>query len=210
MALVADCSYSGLKSLPVSLPEYTDWLLFSGNNLTLLNIQNAQSIELLKNVSKLDFSYSKIRNVSPQFFDIFIKSNNLLYLNLSKNELITLPESIKNISSLQTLTITGNKFKCSCDNIWMKDWFLNETNLIDDYEKVLCQMTSGKWIPIVKMDKADLGCVSSDAAFSLWIISSRYFILIQKEFNGQNLTVFYSHIVYCYIIFQNLNFIKFY
>ena len=186
MALVADCSYSGLNSIPESLPEHTDWLLFSGNNLTSLNIQNAQHTEFFKNLSKLDLYNSKIRNISSQFWDILIKSNNLLYLNLSKNELMTLPESIKNISSLQTLKITGNKFKCSCDNMWMKDWLLNETDLVEDYEKVLCQMTSGKWIPVVKMDKTDLGCVSNDLGFSIWMIASMYFIIMHKKFIEEN------------------------
>ena len=79
MALVADCSYSGLISLPESLPEHTDWLLFYGNNITSLTIQNAQHTEILKNLSKLDLYNSKIRNISSQLWDIFIKSHNLLY-----------------------------------------------------------------------------------------------------------------------------------
>ena len=53
----------------------------------------------------------------------------------------------------------------------MKNWFLNETKLIDDYEEVLCQMASGKWIPIVKIDKADMGCVQSEEKFSIWKIT---------------------------------------
>ena len=102
---------------------------------------------------------------------MFTESNNLLHLDLSKNDLVTLPENIKNLSSLQTLKISGNKFKCSCDNIWMKDWFLNETDIIKDYEDVLCKMASGKWIPIIKMDKADMGCIPSEEIFSTWKIT---------------------------------------
>ena len=90
LALVADCSQSGLTRVPDSLPEHTDWLLLSGNNLTSLNIQHAQNYELLKNLSMLDLYNSKIRNISSQFLDLFIKGNNLLYLNLSNNELKTL------------------------------------------------------------------------------------------------------------------------
>ena len=60
----------------------------------------------------------------------------------------------------------------------MKDWLLNDTELIEDYENVLCQMTSGKWIPIVKMDKTDMGCgpnVSKAVEmFSTWQIADRY------------------------------------
>ena len=173
-ALVADCSHSGLINLPNSLPEHTDWLLLSGNNLTSLSIKNTQNTELLKYLKKLHLHSSKITNISSKFLDIFTETNNLLHLDLSKNELITLPENVQNLSSLQTLNIFDNKFKCSCDNIWMKDWFLNETDLIADFETVLCQMTSGKWIPIVKMDKTDMGCVPSEEIFPTWKIAGRY------------------------------------
>ena len=154
--------------MPNSLPEHTNWLLLSGNNFTSLNTLSLQNTELLQYLTKLDLHGSKIRNVSSKMFDIFVENNNLTYLDLSNNELTILPENMQNLSSLQTLKITGNKFKCSCDNIWMKDWLLNETDLIEDYENVLCQMTSGKWIPIVKMDKVDMGCIPSES-FSAWI-----------------------------------------
>ena len=172
---MANCSYSGLTNVPVSLPEHTDWLLLSGNNLTLLDTVTTESIELLQYLTKLDLSGSKIRNISSEFFNIFVENNSLLYLDLSKNELITLPENVKNVSSLQTLKITGNKFKCSCENIWMKDWVQNETDLIYDYENVLCQMSSGKWIAMVKMDKTDMGCVPTfEDHFPTWKISGMY------------------------------------
>ena len=170
-ALVANCSYSGLTDLPDSLPEDTDWLILSGNNLTSIKINSTQSRKLLQYLRKLDLHSNKITNVSSRILEMFTESNNLLHLDLSKNDLVTLPENIKNLSSLQTLKISGNKFKCSCDNIWMKDWVLNETDVIKDYEDVLCQMTSGKMIPIVKMDKADMGCIPSEEIFSTWKIT---------------------------------------
>ena len=116
-ALVANCSYSGLTDLPDLLPEDTDWLILSGNNLTSLKINSTQSSKLLQHLRKLDLHSSKIRNISPRFLEIFTESNNLLHLDLSKNDLVTLPENIKNLSSLQILKIGGNKLKCSCDNI---------------------------------------------------------------------------------------------
>ena len=171
-ALVADCSYTGLTDLPNSLLEHTDFLLLSLNNLTSLNIFSKKNVEILQYLKKLDLHGNKIRNVASIFLDIFIESNNLLFLDLSRNELRSMPENIKNLSSLQTLKITDNKFKCSCDNIWMKDWFLNESDLIYDYENVLCQMTSGKLNPIVKMDKADMECIpNSVEPISTWKIA---------------------------------------
>ena len=154
--------------MPHSLPEHTNWLLLSGNNFTSLNTLNIQNTELFQYLTKLDLHGSQIRNSSSELLDTFAENNNLTYLHF-----YILPENVQNLSSLQILKITGNKFKCSCDNIWMKDWLLNETDLIEDYENVLCQMTSGKWIPIVKMDKADMGCNPSEV-FSVWKIAGRY------------------------------------
>ena len=57
----------------------------------------------------------------------------------------------------------------------MKEWLLNETQVVDDFENVGCQMKSGKWIPIVHMDKADMGCVpTTGQPLSAWEIAGKY------------------------------------
>ena len=118
--LVADCSNSGINNLSDTYPEHTDWLRLSGNNFTVLSLQNNKVIQMLKSLSILDLNSCKVRNISSQFFDIFKEDSNLLHLGLSNNELITIPKCVQNLSSLQTLRIVNNKFKCSCDNIWME------------------------------------------------------------------------------------------
>ena len=106
--LVANCSDSGLQNVPALLPEHSNWLLLSGNNLIVLNTINSQSTELLQYLTKLDLNGSKIRNISSAFFDIFVENNTLLYLDLSKSELRSIPENVQNLSSVQTLKISGN------------------------------------------------------------------------------------------------------
>ena len=110
-------------------------------------------------------------NVSAEVVDGFIQSHKLLYFNISHNKLISLPENIKNLTTLKTLKLSGNTFECSCENFWMKKWLLNETQVVDDFEKIKCKMKSGKKIAVVHMDKTDMGCVDSmDNALSLWKI----------------------------------------
>ena len=109
--LVAECSESGLRHLPDSLPEQTDWLLLSENHFTSLAV-NTDTTARLEYISKLDLSSNELKNISSHFLDIFMTSNNLSYLDISNNHLTSLPESLQNLSSLQTLKITGNKFKC--------------------------------------------------------------------------------------------------
>ena len=166
--VVANCSYSGLTHIPDSLPEQTDWLLLAGNNISSLK---TESNDTLYHLSQLDLYDNSISNISFEAIDHFIQTNTLMYLNISKNQLRNLPENIKNLTSLTTLKIHGNIFECSCENFWMKEWLLNETQIVDDYKNIKCQMKSEKWIPVVRMDKADMGCVhSSEDMFALWKI----------------------------------------
>ena len=116
--------------------------------------------------------------------DGFIQTNSLIYFNISNNHLKSLPENIKNLTSLKTLKISGNKFKCSCKSFWMKEWLLNETRVVEDFENIKCQMNSGKWISVVHMDKTEMGCMdSSGDTFSIWNILSRFTILVFSPFS---------------------------
>ena len=170
-ALVADCSHSGLTHIPDAIPEETDWLLLSGNNISSLTIESSPLNDTLYHLSQLDLSGNSLVNVSAEVVNDFIQSDNLLYFNISNNKLISLPENIKNLTSLKTLKLSGNTFECSCENFWMKQWLLNETQVVDDFENIKCKMKSGKRIPVVHMDKTDMGCVDSmDNMFSLWKI----------------------------------------
>ena len=110
--------------------------------------------------------------------DGFIQTNTLMYLNISNNKLSSLPENIKNLTSLKTLKVSGNIFECSCENFWMKQWLLNETQVVENFESIKCKMKSGKRIPVVHMDKADMGCVDSmDNVFHLWKILGKIYII---------------------------------
>ena len=107
----------------------------------------------------MDLRGNSLTNISAEVFDGFIQTNSLLHLDLSNNEISHLPDEIRNLISIRTLKITRNKFKCSCETFWMKEWLLNETQVVEGFENIKCQMKSGKWIPIVHMDKTDMGCV---------------------------------------------------
>ena len=82
-------------------------------------------------ISKLDLRANKIERLSKDFLKVFVQASQLLSLDISENNLTSLPTNIKNISSLNEPWISGNKFKCRCDSIWMKDWILdNKTEVV--------------------------------------------------------------------------------
>ena len=174
--LVANCSYSGLTEVPDSLPEQTDWLLLSGNNISSLTSGTATNNNILYHLSHLDLYDNNVANISGEMIDGFILTNTLLYLDISSNQLNSLPDNIKNLTSLKTLKISGNKFDCTCKALWMKQWFLNETQIVENFGNIKCKMSSGKWIPVVHMDKADMGCVQATGEmFSIWKIAGKNF-----------------------------------
>ena len=174
-ASVADCSHSGLTHIPDSLPEETDWLLLSGNNFSSLITTNEEINDTLYHLSQLDLRGNNLTNISSEVMDGFIETNALLYFDLSNNKLSDLPENIRNLTSVKTLKISGNKFKCSCKSFWMKEWLLSETQVVEDFENIACEMKSGKRIPIVHMDKTDMGCVpTTGEPLSAWEIAGKY------------------------------------
>ena len=176
--LVADCSHSSLTHIPDAIPEQTDWLILSENNISSFSLDNSPINDTIYHLSQLDLCDNSLVNISSDMVDRFIQTHTLMYLNISNNQLRSMPENIRNLTSLKTLKIFGNKFKCSCKSFWMKEWLLNETQVVQDYENIKCQMKSGKWIPIVHMDKTDMGCVdSNDDTFSIWNILGIILIL---------------------------------
>ena len=178
--IVANCSYSNLASIPDAFPQNTDWLLLIGNRISDLDADNKK----LYYLSELDVESNNIANISSQIMDGLVQTNKLEYFDISNNKLTSLPENIKNLTSLKILKISGNIFKCSCEHFWMKEWLLNETQIVDDFKNIKCHMKSAKWIPIVHMDKADIGCVHFPKdMFALWKIIGKpnvpYFIFFK-------------------------------
>ena len=136
---------------------------------------NEEINDTLYHLSRLDLHGNNLINISSEVMDGFIETNALLYLDLSNNKLSDLPDNIPNLTSVRTLKISENKFKCSCKSFWMKEWLLSKTQVVEDFENIKCEMKSGKRIPIVHMDKTDMGCVPiTGESLSTWQIAGKY------------------------------------
>lgn len=66
----------------------------------------------------LDVSRNKLTYIAPSFLNV---ATNLTLLNVSDNQLTTLPENIRSLS-LADIYILGNRLVCTCDFIWFGDW----------------------------------------------------------------------------------------
>lgn len=158
---MADCADARLTGIPTALLSNTDWLLLSGNNISELTGQAVSNMSStnLAHLSKLDLHASGVISIDDDFLDVFVQSENLKFLDLSHNELTSLPETIRNVSSLETLNISGNPFVCSCDVIWMRDWLANHSALVPGFHDVKCRVVNGPWIQVIQMNETEMGCL---------------------------------------------------
>ena len=97
-------------------------------------------------------------------------------LDISNNNLTALSENLQNIKSLQSVKISGNPYKCQCENLWIRDW-LKESKIANDYLNVTCDWPSGERIYLDHLDDEDLDCSSlSGASSSLWKTLGKIFV----------------------------------
>ena len=167
--MVADCSNSHLSHIPSDLPVETEWLILANNSISVLHYK-----PYFQYLRKLDLQGNKIENLTNDFVYSLFNNSDIRYLNIAQNKLITLPRNMENLTLQSHVSIFGNPLKCSCDSVWMKHWVLNNSNIMG---QVTCQMDSGRWIPVVQMDKADLGCDN----FPVWGIVGKARFLPDKQ-----------------------------
>ena len=116
----------------------------------------------LRTIVKLDLSQNVINKVCDETI-IFMEKGSLIELNLINNSITSLPSKhFMNISSLQSIMLSGNKFICDCEMIWMIQLLSkrnsNKERMVKDYQDVVCY--SGKFVgkQIYKLTSDEMGC----------------------------------------------------
>ena len=117
----------------------------------------------------LDISENSLDNISNAFYVFTCCSSRLSYLDISNNNLTTLPIIFQNISSLKRLKLSKNPLQCSCENMWMKDW-LNRSDIIEDFLNISCKIPSGEEIQLIDMNPEDMNCPSLEEMANIWKI----------------------------------------
>ena len=132
-----NCSNRNLTRLPDTALNGTDWVIVTGNNLR--HVTTAP--EYLPTVLHLDLSRSNVTGITA---DVIVKTlEKAKYLNIAMNNLTQVPEEIRRSSNGTELWMSGNPYRCDCDVMWMRDWLLEATNVMD-IQNVTC--ASGKMI----------------------------------------------------------------
>ena len=141
-ANIFDCQNKNLTSLPDTVLEDTDWLLLSGNTFGSLN----EAPDYLNNITLLDLISSEITAIGDTVMGITAKS--VKHLDIRKNQLKTLPQTIRNVNGSSKFWISDNPYECNCEMTWMKNWLMDTIN-IQDKDNVIC--SEGKMKGKVKL-----------------------------------------------------------
>ena len=128
---IFNCTSRNLTSLPETIQDKTQWLITSHNQFG--HIQDV--VDYLREIVYIDMSSSSIEYISSDVMDALLE--NTLYLNISNNSLKVLPETITASANYTELWISGNPYDCSCDVMWMRDWLVEATHVMDK-ENVTC------------------------------------------------------------------------
>ena len=156
---IYNCSGTDIVTLPdpSNLTEITDVLDISKGRIPVFCGRQVY----LRTVLFLDLSNNLINKVCEDTV-IYIKTGSMLELNLANNRIITLPSKLSNISSLQSVKLSGNNYICDCKMTWMIQWLLkrnlNNNSLIEDRKNVVCR--SGMLLDqeIFQMTPEKMGC----------------------------------------------------
>ena len=136
-ANIFDCRNKNLTSLPKNILLQTNWILASGNNFG--SIERAE--KYMENITHLDLRNSRVSHITDSAMRSIL--NKLKTFYLSNNVLKNLLSSIRETNNNTKLWISNNSYDCNCDMMWMRDWLVKATNVMDK-EEIVC--ASGKMI----------------------------------------------------------------
>ncbi|ESO86551.1 hypothetical protein LOTGIDRAFT_78080, partial [Lottia gigantea] len=121
---MVDCSFGLLTELPLFMPRGDLHIDLSFNSISMLDDR-----DYLIRAMGFNISNNEISHVNSGAVTLL---QNVVYLDLSFNQLSAIPQSFEDtlFNKTASIVLSGNKWKCSCDNVWMGEWFHTNSHLI--------------------------------------------------------------------------------
>ena len=133
------------------VPNNTDYLEFSANNITYLN----GTQPYLRNILGLTLKNGRIISVSENIL-YTLQRGRIQTLDLTNNKIQILPQAIRLFDSLTDVGLSRNPLVCDCDTFWMKDWLITFNQSRRDLLRVKCNNGT----PVLQLD--GLECVRKE------------------------------------------------
>ena len=153
-----NCSSQNLDKMPLSVPNFSDWVLLKDNNINNIDrfpnyLSKAQFLHLGGNI---------LSNLNNSFLFKLQTSRSITWLNLAENRLTQIPTNFQELLLLQKIWLSGNPFHCDCSMLWMISWLNNFTtpegeHIIQDYQDVRCRSGGAVGTPFYKLNEVMLG-----------------------------------------------------
>ncbi|XP_048845879.1 neurotrophic tyrosine kinase, receptor, type 2a isoform X1 [Brienomyrus brachyistius] len=119
-------------------------------NQSKLKSINDMDLKMYRNLRNLTVTNTSLNNISRQ---AFLGNARLQYLNLKDNKLSALSWKVFRHLNLSYLILSGNRLRCSCENMWIRLWLGDEA----DGQELRCVEDSGRERPLSQL--SPLGCV---------------------------------------------------
>ncbi len=120
-----NCSFNNMSRLPDEVIHRTEQLIVNGNNLGVLETLN----DNLTHVNVFNLERSDISYVTEEAMKMFLSKANVL--SLAHNKMKSSPRSVAENKTQTQLWLGDNPYDCNCHMMWMRDWLLNATNVMD-------------------------------------------------------------------------------
>ena len=85
--------------------------------------------DYLRNITLLDLSSNNITQIDETVMKVIVE--HVKSLDIRGNKMHTLPRTITNINGTSKLWISNDPYECNCEMLWMKDWLIDATNVMD-------------------------------------------------------------------------------
>ncbi len=165
-----DCSTCGLKKLPHFNMNEVEVILMTNNQINdLCETSKRQGVGnvymfpffIPPTVEVIDLKNNSLQSICDDFFRRFDHSSHiqLKKIDLRQNQLTTLSKYVlTNQFNLDfVILLEGNKFLCTCDNTWLKDWIVLQPNeWLPDLKSVECRDRRGN--NFVDMKESEMDC----------------------------------------------------
>ncbi|KAK6185624.1 hypothetical protein SNE40_007816 [Patella caerulea] len=162
---LVDCSSRALTQLPQHMPYNSIAIDLSNNSLASLDVRN-----YLIRTTGLNVSHNQISALDPGIVPLLVNVN---YLDLRNNQLSNLPSSFEDtlFDNLTSIFLSGNVWKCSCENVWMSQW-LNENNYsVYDGSLLQCLNDANETFTFHELNPDILQCSSKTTSLAILAIT---------------------------------------
>ncbi|ESO86549.1 hypothetical protein LOTGIDRAFT_167072 [Lottia gigantea] len=163
------CSNRTLSALPLDLPGGKLNLNLTSNMINILDKR-----DYFPRIVELDLSYNEISNISSTGLTLL---SNILTLDLTNNNITSLPRSITQVpfSSTTQIYVSSNPWLCSCDLLWFAQWLGEKNSSISDKDQLRCNFLS---INVIDITEDNFKCNVQLKTYLYYLITILLLIII--------------------------------